>query len=173
MSETVYIGMGSNLGERQQQLSWAIKKLANTDQIKLTQCSSVYESAPIGDFPDDDIGKQPDFLNAVCQIETNLPARTLLDQLLDIEKQSGRVRTDQRNDSRTLDLDLLLFGDYVINTADLCVPHPRLHNRAFVLYPLLEIAPQLEVPGKGRVDSLIKNVGSQEIKKLPERIYVR
>lgn len=168
MPETAYIGMGSNLGERRQQLSWAVEQLAASDQIKVTRCSSIYETAAMGDFPAGDKHQQPDFLNGVCEIETNLTARLLLNQLLDIEKQSGRVRTGQRNGSRTLDLDLLLYGDEVIDATDLCVPHPRLHNRAFVLYPLLEIAPQLEVPGKGRVDDLIKKVGAQEIKKIAD-----
>jgi 2-amino-4-hydroxy-6-hydroxymethyldihydropteridine diphosphokinase len=170
MSELVYIGLGSNLGERQQHLSWAVNKLASYEKITVTKCSSVYETAAIGNFPAADKDQQPDFLNAVCQLETTLSTQELLDQLLAVEKQAGRVRTELRDEPRTLDLDLLLYGDQVINSDNLCVPHPRLHQRAFVLCPLLELSPKLSVPGKGPVKNLIKNVGDQEITKLPTKI---
>jgi 2-amino-4-hydroxy-6-hydroxymethyldihydropteridine diphosphokinase len=170
MASDVFIGLGSNLGERQQQLRWAVKHLDGIDGVKVTLCSSLYETAPLGNFSDDDIGDQPDFLNAVCQVDTALSAEQLLTVMLDLETQAGRSRNGGRNSPRTLDLDLLLYGDQVIQSGQLTLPHPRLHNRAFVLYPLLEIAPLLTIPGKGRADKFINNVESQAIKKTGHRL---
>jgi 2-amino-4-hydroxy-6-hydroxymethyldihydropteridine diphosphokinase len=170
MNKNVFIGLGSNLGERQQHLAWAIDQLDQVEQVKVTRCSSIYETAPMGSTPEEKIEAQPDYLNAVCHLETALPAETILEILLDLEQRSGRVRTGVRNSPRTLDLDLLLYGDKVINTANLCVPHPRMHNRAFVLYPLMEIAPQQVIPGIGQVDTLIKKVETQGIRKITDQI---
>jgi len=171
MAETVFIGMGSNLGDRKQHLLQALEKLVAAAGIKVVNCSSLYETAPVLDDSESDTGRQPDYFNAVCQLETDMSARSLLDVLLNIETEHGRTRTSHRNNSRTLDLDLLLYGNKSFNSAELCVPHPRLHNRAFVLYPLHEIAPQLEVPGQGPLELLINRVNTQKIRKLPDKFF--
>lgn len=171
MYEDIFIGLGSNLDEPEKQLSVALEKLSANKNVSLLKTSSFYKTAPIGTSSENeaDTENQPDYVNAVCQIESILTASELLKLLLDIEKQSGRVRTIQRNSARTLDLDLLMYGDSIINTADLTVPHPRLHNRAFVLYPLVEIAPRILIPGIGEAATLINNVSAQKIEKLGAR----
>ncbi len=108
---------------------------------------------------------QPDFINAVAQIETALSPRELLDELLQIERGAGRLR-DFPNAPRTLDLDLLLYDDIVCETTALTIPHPRMHERAFVLAPLAEIAPQIEVPGRGRVAELLAHVDIAGVTKI-------
>jgi 2-amino-4-hydroxy-6-hydroxymethyldihydropteridine diphosphokinase len=139
-TKTAYIGLGSNLGNRQDNLQMALSKLAEMPTIKVTQVSSLYETAPVG-VPD-----QPDFLNAVAALETALPAVKLLDVFLHLENQLGRVRTF-RWGPRVIDMDLLLYGDEQIALPSLTIPHPRLRERAFVLVPLAEIAPELVLPG--------------------------
>jgi len=168
MSEIAFIGLGSNLGEREKNLSSALTHLADTSEIELVSTSSFYETAPILDHPDGSATNQPDYLNAVCQVKTELPAQFLLAWLLEIEKQAGRERKHQKHGPRTLDLDLLIYGETMCKTAVLSVPHPRLHNRAFVLYPLMEIAPGLVVPGKGPVKNLLAAVTDQNIRKLTD-----
>src|SRR5262245_41449842 len=133
---TAYIGLGSNLGDRQGYLDRAIQALQNHADIEVTQISSYYETEPIGGPPD-----QPDLLNPLIETETNLSPQELLDALRDIERDLGRVRRE-RYGPRTIDLDLLLYGDQVLNQPDLTIPHPRMHERGFVLEPLTEIAPQ-------------------------------
>ncbi|KPK11105.1 MAG: hypothetical protein AMJ68_07175 [Acidithiobacillales bacterium SG8_45] len=157
---TVYIGLGSNLGDSVKTLRSAITELEQHSIPGSIVCSSLYRTAPIG-FLD-----QPDFLNAVCRLETSLNAAELLRSLLQIERDHGRRRSGSANEPRTLDLDLLLYGDHEISVDGLQVPHPRLHERAFVLYPLLEIAPDLAIPGRGAVRNLAKDCEGQSIARI-------
>ena len=154
-----YIGLGANLGDARATLQQALYELAQRPGVQSLQASSLYRTAPI-----DSSG--PDYVNAVARIETSLAPQALLAQLQQIENQHGRARP-YRNAPRTLDLDLLLHGDAVVATADLIVPHPRLHQRAFVLLPLAELAPDLVVPGRGAVAALLANVADQRIDRLP------
>jgi 2-amino-4-hydroxy-6-hydroxymethyldihydropteridine diphosphokinase len=131
-----YVGLGSNLEHPENQVRQAFDELDRLPHTRLVRKSSLYRTAPIGHEA------QPDFINAVAQLETGLPAERLLAELQDIEQRHGRKRSF-RNAPRTLDLDLLLFGDARLSSPQLTVPHPRMHERAFVLEPLLEIAPQL------------------------------
>ena len=126
---------------------------------RLARVSSLYRSSPVGYL------NQPDFTNAVAQIETALTPRALLDQLLGIERRYGRVR-DFPNAPRTLDLDILLYGERIVQEPGLTIPHPRMHERAFVLVPLAEIAHDALIPGRGRVDELIPRVDAGDLVKL-------
>lgn len=132
-----YVGIGSNLQEPASQVRGAFDDLARLPNTRLTARSSLYRSAPIG------YAAQPDFVNAVAALDTGLSARDLFAELQRLEGRHGRERSFA-NAPRTLDLDLLLFGDERIAAQDLVVPHPRMHERAFVLRPLLEVAPDLE-----------------------------
>jgi len=136
-----YVGLGANLGDTAQTLAAAYAALAALPQSVWVARSSLYRSAPV-----DAAG--PDFLNAVAVLDTRLSAPALLQALQGIEADHGRQRP-YRHAPRTLDLDLLLYGDQVLDTPTLTVPHPRLHQRAFVLEPLSELAPGLEIPGRG------------------------
>jgi 2-amino-4-hydroxy-6-hydroxymethyldihydropteridine diphosphokinase len=127
---------------------------------RLLRCSSLYRTEPVG------VGAQPDFVNAVCILETGLSPHALLDALLDIERLHGRKRDGTSGQPRSLDLDLLLHGDRRAAGTRLTLPHPRLHERAFVLYPLAEIAPGLDVPGRGTVESLLPACQGQRIERL-------
>jgi 2-amino-4-hydroxy-6-hydroxymethyldihydropteridine diphosphokinase len=138
----VYIGLGSNLGEREAQIRMALDDLARLPSSRLTRASSLYDSEPVGEVD------QPNFLNAVAELETQLTARQLLWNLLLIERRLGRVRT-QRWGPRSIDLDLLLYGDLVVDEPDLQVPHPELTRRSFVLVPLVELDPLLTHPVTG------------------------
>src|SRR4051812_12577261 len=140
MSSTAFVGLGSNLGDRQAYLDQAIETLENADNISVTQVSSYYETEPLGGP-----AGQPDFLNAVAELETELSAEALLSVLQDIEKANKRVR-QERFGPRTLDLDLLLYDDVVFKSQTLTLPHPRMHKRGFALEPLAEIAPELVHP---------------------------
>ena len=153
-----YIGLGANLGEPEAALREAIEALAALPDSALRTRSSFYRTAPI-----DAIG--PDFLNAVVHLDTRLAPHALLAALQRIEQAHGRERA-YRNAPRTLDLDLLLYGDHLIETPTLTVPHPRLHERAFVLRPLAEIAPALIVPGRGSVAELLAPLAGQRIDRL-------
>ncbi len=139
----------------------ALDKLPGT---RLVCCSSLYRTAPVG------VTDQPDFINAVCEVESSLSAGVFMRALLDIERAHGRQR-DIPGGPRTLDLDLLLYGDQVCHEPGLTLPHPRLHERAFVLYPLSEIAPGLSIPGRGPVETLLAACAGQAIERLAERIY--
>jgi 2-amino-4-hydroxy-6-hydroxymethyldihydropteridine diphosphokinase len=147
---TAYIGLGSNLDDPLRQLQQACQQLAACDSITILATSSFYCSPPMG--PQD----QPDYLNAVMAIRTVLPPLALLHQLHIIENHHQRVRL-QRWGARTLDLDLLLYGQEIVNTPELTVPHMGLAERAFVLYPLYEIAPNLDIPGKGAIQALLRH----------------
>jgi len=154
-----YIGVGANLGEPAEQVRSAIAALGALAGTRLVAASSLYRSAPVG------YAAQPDFVNAVAEIMTILEPAPLLAELLTIERRLGRVRSFP-NAPRTLDLDLLLYGDRVIKEPGLVVPHPRMHERAFVLVPLLEIAPDAAVPGKGHVAVLLAACKNQEVEKM-------
>ncbi|MBA2462568.1 MAG: 2-amino-4-hydroxy-6-hydroxymethyldihydropteridine diphosphokinase [Actinobacteria bacterium] len=143
---TAYIGLGSNLGEREAALRRALDLLAA--RVHVGAVSSFRETDPVG------VTDQPQFVNAVARIETELSARGLLDFLLAVERELGRERRE-RWGPRTIDLDLLLYGRESIDEPGLTVPHPRLHERGFVLEPLVEIAPRLVVPGRGRIKDLL------------------
>ena len=142
--ETAYIALGSNLREPQRQLQAGFEALARLPGTELIARSSLYLSEPVG------YADQPDFVNAVAAIRTSLAPRALLDALLAIELEHGRVR-EFVNAPRTLDLDIALYGEQVIHEPGLTVPHPRLHERAFVVVPLAQIAPDAIVPGRGRL----------------------
>jgi len=137
----------------------ALAALAELPGTRLLAASSLYRSAPMG------VIAQPDFINAVAAAETTLAARALLEALLAAERRFGR-RRDFPGAPRTLDLDLLLYGDRVIAEPGLVVPHPRMHERAFVLAPLAEIAPDIAIPGKGRAGTLLAKLGNQKILKI-------
>jgi 2-amino-4-hydroxy-6-hydroxymethyldihydropteridine diphosphokinase len=147
-----YVGLGANLGDRERTLREAAAALAVEDGIEVVAVSTLRETEPVG------VGEQPPFLNGAVALDTTLGARELLDRLLAVEQRFGRVRTPGEHGPRTLDLDLLLFGDAQIDEPGLTVPHPRLHERRFVLEPLGELAPGLVVPGRGAVESLLSGV---------------
>ena len=138
-----YIGLGSNLGDREE----SIRRAA--ELIGARRLSTIRETEPWG------IENQPSFLNAVARLETDLAPRRLLDRLLEVERTLGRTREGIRFGPRTIDLDLLLYGEETIDEAGLQVPHPRLHERRFVLEPLAELEPGLVVPGRGPVSALL------------------
>jgi 2-amino-4-hydroxy-6-hydroxymethyldihydropteridine diphosphokinase len=147
--ERAYIGLGSNLGDREATLRAAVAALSDEDQIELVAVSSLRETEPVGYLD------QPAFLNGVAVVETSLAPAELLRRLLRIEARFGRDRAAApAGGPRTLDLDLLLYGSAEIHEETLQIPHPRLHERAFVLDPLTEVAPGLEVPGQGTVEAL-------------------
>lgn len=137
-----YIGLGSNLGEREDNIRAALEAIADLPDTDLVRVSSLYDTEPVGEV------EQPNFLNAAVMVDTELDARTLLWNLMLIEKRLGRVRT-QRWGPRTIDLDLLLYGDELIEDDDLRVPHPEIIRRSFVLVPLVELEPRLVHPGTG------------------------
>jgi len=149
-----YVGLGANLGEPRRQLQAALDELNRLPQTRLTAASGFYRSAPLGH------ADQPDFLNAVAELDTGLPPEALLDCLQAIETAHGRERSFA-GAPRTLDLDLLLYGDAALATPRLTVPHPRMHERAFVLRPLAEIAPQAIIPARGTARDLLPACAGQ------------
>ncbi|MGL9769348.1 MAG: 2-amino-4-hydroxy-6-hydroxymethyldihydropteridine diphosphokinase [Sodalis sp. (in: enterobacteria)] len=138
--ERVWLALGSNLAEPIQQVTTALMALESLPKTRLVACSSYYRSRPLG--PQD----QPDFLNAVAALDTSLAPEMMLDHIQAIELQQGRTRKVHRFGPRTLDLDILLFGERIIATPRLTVPHYDMHNRAFMLYPLAELAPDIQFP---------------------------
>ena len=138
----VFVALGSNMGEREENIRRALELLSQLPDTELVRASSLYDTEPVGEV------EQPNFLNAVAELDTDMAARQLLWNLLLIEKRLGRVRT-QKWGPRTIDLDLLLFGDQVIDEDDLRVPHPELIRRSFVLTPLAELEPALVHPTTG------------------------
>ena len=162
MGAVVFVGLGSNLDDPRRQLEQAFSAL---DSIPDTHCrrrSRLYRSAPMG--PAD----QPDYLNAVAELETELEPLDLLAALQAIEQAQGRVRNGERWGPRTLDLDILLFANQCIDQPALRVPHPGLAQRAFVLYPLYEIAGDIEIPGLGPLSGLLKHCSSEELELLDD-----
>jgi 2-amino-4-hydroxy-6-hydroxymethyldihydropteridine diphosphokinase len=156
---TAYIALGANLGDPAATVQAAFAALATLPQSTLTATSALYRTAPVG------ICDQPEFINAAARIETELAPEALLDALLAIEQRFGRVRT-LRNGPRTLDLDVLLYDAQVLDTPRLTLPHPRLHLRAFVLYPLADIGPDLSIPGRGTLAAWLPAVANQGIIRL-------
>ncbi len=154
-----FVGLGANLGEPETQVRRAIAALGQFPRTRLIAASSLYRSAPVG------VGEQPDFINAVAKVETTLSARELLEELLTAESRFGRERPSP-GAPRTLDLDLLLYGDRVIAEPGLAVPHPRMHERAFVLMPLAEIAAQISIPRKGGVRTLLAACRNQKVHRI-------
>ncbi|HYJ32371.1 MAG TPA: 2-amino-4-hydroxy-6-hydroxymethyldihydropteridine diphosphokinase [Candidatus Binatia bacterium] len=142
MMRRVYVGIGSNLGDREFLIRKAVESLRQLPQTNVSGVSSLYDTEPVGET------EQPPFLNAVAWIETELSPRELLWQMLLIEKRMGRVRS-KRWGPRSIDLDLLFYDDELIEEPDLQVPHPEAHRRAFVLYPLLELDPNFRHPVTG------------------------
>jgi 2-amino-4-hydroxy-6-hydroxymethyldihydropteridine diphosphokinase len=143
-----YVGLGSNLGDREQSIR------AAAEQIVALRLSPIVETEPWG-YED-----QPRFLNAVAEVETELAPRALLDRLLEVERRLGRVRTGPRYGPRTIDLDLLLYGDERLDEDGLTVPHPRLHERLFVLEPLAALVPERRIPGNGTVSEALAGLQS-------------
>lgn len=158
MSIRAKIGIGANLGNARDTVLQAMERLAQLPKSKLTLQSSLYLTAPLDADGDD-------YVNAVVEINTELDALTLLDLLQELELAFGRERP-YRNAPRTLDLDLLLYGQQEIHTDTLIVPHPRMSERAFVLLPLLQIDPLIEIPGKGNARQFVAGVAKQVIRKI-------
>jgi 2-amino-4-hydroxy-6-hydroxymethyldihydropteridine diphosphokinase len=143
-----YVGLGANLGAREVTLQRAVELLADADGVDVVAQSQLRETEPVG------VVDQPLFLNGAVQVETTLTPRALLDTLLEVERALGRVR-DERWGPRKLDLDLLVYGDVIVDEPGLRVPHPRLHERVFALEPLAELDPELEIPGVGKVSDAL------------------
>jgi len=156
-----FVALGSNLSDPEAQVSRAFNELNMLPATRLIAHSSLYRSAPWG------YSDQPDFINAVAEIETRLEPRQLLEMLLDIEHRFGRVR-EFLNAPRVLDLDLLLYNGLIHHEHGLTLPHPRMHERAFVLLPLTEIAPECVIPGHGRAADHLAACGGQELQRLPK-----
>jgi 2-amino-4-hydroxy-6-hydroxymethyldihydropteridine diphosphokinase len=154
-----YVGIGSNLDHPRQRVDAAFQALARLAGTRLAKCSSLYRSEPQGHR------QQPDFVNAVAALETELSAAGLLSELQGIEAHAGRERSFP-NAPRTLDLDLLLYGEARIDERGLIVPHPRMHQRAFVLVPLLEIAPGAFIPGLGPASAYLHGTVAQKVQRL-------
>ena len=153
-----YVALGSNLGDREAHLRGALEGLAATPGLALAAVSRLYETEPLGP-------PQGAYLNAVAALDAALEAPALLARLHELERAAGRRRSGQRNEPRTLDLDLLLFGDACLDGAALTVPHPRLHERAFVLVPLAELAPDLVHPRLGvRIGELAQRLGGAGVR---------
>lgn len=150
-----YVGLGANLGDAAGTVQAALAALSAAPGVRLVAASSLFRTAPI-----DATG--PDFFNAVAALDCTVAAEALLDALQSIETHFGRQRP-YRNAPRTLDLDLLLYGDAVMDTPRLILPHPRAHQRAFVLAPLAELVPGLQLPGHGTVERLLAGVADQPI----------
>lgn len=156
---TAYIGVGSNQGNPRAQVLDAIAELAALPGTRLTARSPLYCSAPL------EAPGQPGFVNAVAAVDTGLSPAELLEALHDIESRHGRVRP-YRNAPRTLDLDLLLYGDAAFASPALTVPHPRMHERAFVLRPLLDLDPRANIPGRGAARELLRGCAGQVLERI-------
>ena len=156
---TAYIGLGSNQGGPRAQIDQAFAEIDGLPATRLAARSPLYRSAPV------DAPGQPDFVNAVAAVETELSAAQLLAALQAIESRHGRERP-QRNAPRTLDLDLLLFGETACASPELTLPHPRMHERAFVLRPLLDLDPRAEIPGRGAARALLRVCTAQAIERI-------
>ena len=154
-----FIALGSNLNSPESQVIRALQSIAQLPKTQLIKKSSLYKTAPVG------YSEQPDFINAVAEVATDLSAENLLESLLKIEAEFGRERPFP-NAPRILDLDLLLYDDLILHTETLTLPHPRMHLRGFVLLPLTEIAPDLSLPNHGNVVKLAEISGAQGITKL-------
>jgi 2-amino-4-hydroxy-6-hydroxymethyldihydropteridine diphosphokinase len=158
-----FIALGSNLDNPAAHIARALREIAALPDTELVHTSSLYESAPVG------YSTQPNFINAVAEIETALAPRALLDHLLRVEQSHGR-RREFPNAPRTLDLDILLYGEDVIREPGLAIPHPRMHERAFVMVPLAEIAPDAFIPGAGTARELLKTVNVRSLVRVPSEV---
>ena len=158
-SSTAFIGIGSNLGDSVSEVNHAITLVEELKDTALTAVSSLYLTEPMG------YKYQPDYVNAVIKVETFYSPRELLNELLLIESRRGRLRNGI-NRPRTLDLDLLLYSNKIINEPGLCVPHPRMHQRAFVLIPLTEIEGSVVISGLGAAKTLLLKISTKGIKKI-------
>ena len=154
--ENVYIGLGSNLADPRTQVENGLRALAALADSRLRRRSRLYRTAPWGR------ADQPEFVNAAAHIKTGLEPRELLDALLALERAAGRVRDGTRWGPRVLDLDILVFGAIELDEPGLRLPHPHLHERAFALAPLAEIAPDLEIPGRGRARDLLARIDTSD-----------
>ena len=152
------LAIGSNLGERLNNLQGAVNSLADTPEVWVTAVSPVYETAPV-DAPEG----SKDFLNAIVLADTTLSARTLLERALAVEDAYGRERTTESGSPRTLDVDLIVVGDRRAHDDDLVLPHPKAHERAFVLAPWNDVEPDADLPGQGPVAELLVKAADQEI----------
>jgi 2-amino-4-hydroxy-6-hydroxymethyldihydropteridine diphosphokinase len=157
---TAFVALGANLGDPPRQVAKAAAELADLPDTRLVRRSSLYRSRAVG------TGEQPDYVNAVAELTTALPPRELLAGLLEIERRYGRVRTF-RNAPRTLDLDILLYATLTLDEPGLRLPHPRMHQRPFVLLPLAELAPDLEIPGHGPLQRLLAQMDADSATRLP------
>ena len=147
-----YVGLGANLGPREVTLLRAVDLLAGEPGIEVLAVSQLHETDPVGNTD------QPEFLNGAVSAETTLEPREFLDALLRIERELGRVRDGTPWGPRTIDLDLLVYGDEIVDEPGLRVPHPRLHERRFALEPLVELEPELVIPGQGPVSELLAHL---------------
>ncbi len=154
-----YVGFGANLGDAAQAFVFALDRLKALPDTRIASHSPLYRSAPVG------VENHPDYTNAVIALDTTLPPLALLRALLAIERDGGRTR-GRGTLPRTLDLDLLMYGEVRMTDPELTLPHPRMHERAFVLRPLADIAPGLVVPGRGPVSALLKRVSDQTLSPL-------
>lgn len=149
-----FVGLGANLGDRERSIRAAVEALERTPGVRTVAVSKLRDTAPVG------YADQPDFLNGVVELETTLSARALLDVLLAVERSLGRTRDGPRYGPRTIDLDLLLYGEELIDEPGLTVPHPALGERLFVLEPLHELDERLEIPGMGALETLLRKLQS-------------
>jgi 2-amino-4-hydroxy-6-hydroxymethyldihydropteridine diphosphokinase len=156
---TAYVGIGSNLKDPRAQVLQAFNELEGLPQTRVVKKSSLYRTEPIGH------AEQADYINAVAQLETGLPAERLLAELQEVEARHGRERIFP-NAPRTLDLDVLLFGNAVLDTPSLKLPHPRMHERAFVLKPLVEVFAQATIPGHGLATALLASCKDQKVERI-------
>lgn len=164
MKRTAYIGLGANQGDVVESLKAALDSLRSLEQSEISGVSPFYKSAPVE-------ASGPDYVNAVARLETSLEPYALLLHLLDIELILGRKRrgpNQKKNAPRNVDLDLLMLGNMIIQSTPLTLPHPRLHQRAFVLKPLLDLAPEVCIPGRGSASDFLQVVSDQRIELLEE-----
>ena len=155
----IYIALGSNLDEPSEQIYKAINSIDAVDDLSVTHISSLYKTKPIGKID------QPDFINAVIEVEGDISPENLHAALQDIETKAGRIRKEL-NEPRTLDLDILLIDDLIMKTKKLTIPHPRMHQRQFVIVPLFEINPKLNIPGIGPINKILKMIPDQGVVKI-------
>ena len=157
----VFLGLGSNLGDKSGNIREAVVRLSDIPTIHVAKVSSLYETAPVG------VEDQPDFLNAVAQVETDLPPLELLQIIMKIEKDMGRVR-NLRWGPRVIDIDILIYDEIRMDTEELILPHPRMMERAFVLAPLAEIAPELRLPSGKTSEQALSDLPDQKVRKISE-----
>jgi 2-amino-4-hydroxy-6-hydroxymethyldihydropteridine diphosphokinase len=161
MKHVAFIGLGSNIADPSAQVERAMGAIDRLPQMRVLARSALYRSAPVGFL------EQPDFINAVVKVETTLTPHDLLQSLLGLEQEQGRTREFQ-NAPRTLDLDVLLYDALQHHEHGLTVPHPQMHKRAFVLQPLLEIAPDCMIPGVGKARQALLHCADQQLERLPQ-----